>query len=108
MAFPPRAPRGAFNPRFKKEQQQEHRTNHMIRVPQVRLVGDNVEIGVYDTAAAQKIAADQGLDLVEISPQADPPVCKVIDYNKFLYDKKKKEKEMKANAKTTRQKRRRL
>ncbi len=55
MAFPPRAPRGAFNPRFKKEQQQEHRTNHMIRVPQVRLVGENVEVGVYDTQAAQKM-----------------------------------------------------
>ena len=101
MAFPPRAPRGAFNPRFKKEQQQEHRTNHMIRVPQVRLVGDNVEIGVYDTAIAQRIASDQGLDLVEISPQADPPVCKVIDYNKFLYEKKKKEKEMKAKSKVS-------
>src|SRR5687768_16280663 len=101
MAFPPRAPRGAFNPRFKKEQQQEHRTNHMIRVPQVRLVGENVEVGVYDTQAAQKIASDQGLDLVEISPQADPPVCKIIDYNKFLYEKKRKEKEMKAKAKVS-------
>src|SRR5688572_32958063 len=48
-----------------------------------------------------KFAQEQELDLVEISPQADPPVCKVIDYNKFLYDKKKKEKEMKAKAKTT-------
>jgi translation initiation factor IF-3 len=101
MAFPPRAPRGAFNPRFKKEQQQEHRTNHMIKVPQVRLVGENIEVGVYDTQAAQKIAQEQGLDLVEISPQADPPVCKVIDYNKFLYEKKKKEKEMKANSKVS-------
>jgi translation initiation factor IF-3 len=101
MAFPPRAPRGAFNPRFKKEQQQEHKTNHMIRVPKVRLVGDNVEIGVYDTAVAQKLAQDQGLDLVEISPQADPPVCKIIDYNKFLYEKKKKEKEMKAKSKVS-------
>jgi len=101
MAFPPRPPRGNFNPRFRKEQQQEHRTNHMIRVPQVRLVGENVEVGVYDTQTAQRMAQDQGLDLVEISPQADPPVCKIIDYNKFLYDKKKKEKEMKAKAKTT-------
>src|SRR5215212_10635541 len=101
MAFPPRAPRGVFNPRFKKEQQQEHKTNHMIRVPKVRLVGDNVEIGIYDTAVAQKLAQDQGLDLVEISPQADPPVCKIIDYNKFLYEKKKKEKEMKAKAKVS-------
>ena len=99
MAFPPRPPRGAFNPRFKKEQQQEHRTNQMIRVPQVRLVGDNVEVGIYSIQEAQRMAQDQGLDLVEISPQADPPVCKIIDYNKFLYEKKKKEKEMKAKAK---------
>ena len=100
MAFPPRQPRGNFNPRFRKEQQQEHRTNHMIRVPQVRLVGDNVEVGVYPLQEALKMAQDQQLDLVEISPQADPPVCKIIDYNKFLYEKKKKEKEMKANSKS--------
>src|SRR5665647_3732127 len=92
MAFPPRAPRGAFNPRFKKEQQQEHRTNHMIRVPNVRLVGEDIEVGIYTTTDAQRIANEQGLDLVEISPNADPPVCKVIDYNKFLYEKKKREK----------------
>src|SRR5882757_839742 len=101
MAFPPRPPRGAFNPRFRKEQQQEHRTNQMIRVPQVRLVGDNVEVGVYPTSEALKMAQDQQLDLVEISPNADPPVCKIIDYNKFLYDKKKKEKEMKAKSKVS-------
>src|SRR6476469_3437728 len=101
MAFPPRAPRGAFNPRFKKEQQQEHKTNFMIRVPQVRLVGENVEVGVYDTQVALRMAQEQGLDLVEISPQADPPVCKIIDYNKFLYEKKKKEKEMKAKSKVS-------
>src|SRR6202035_498099 len=101
MAFPPRQPRGNFNPRFRKEQQQEHRTNNMIRVPQVRLVGDNIEVGVYSIQEALKMAQDQQLDLVEISPNADPPVCKVIDYNKFLYEKKKKEKEMKANAKVS-------
>src|SRR6476660_1245746 len=100
MAFPPRQPRGAFNPRFKREQQQEHRTDQMIRVPQVRLVGDNVEVGVYSTQEALKMAQDQQLDLVEISPQADPPVCKIIDYNKFLYEKKRKEKEMKAKSKS--------
>jgi translation initiation factor IF-3 len=71
----------------------------MIRVPEVRLVGDNVEVGVYPTQKALQIAQELGLDLVEISPQAVPPVCKAIDYNKFLYEKKKKEKEMKANAK---------
>ena len=101
MAFPPRPPRGAFNPRFRKEQQQEHRTNHMIKVPMVRLVGENIEIGVYPIAEAQKIASDLELDLVEISPQADPPVCKVIDYNKFLYEKKKREKDMKAKSKVS-------
>jgi translation initiation factor IF-3 len=101
MAFPPRPPRGAFNPRFKKEQQQEHRTNHMIRVPEVRLVGENIEPGIYPLADAQKMAQDQQLDLVEISPGANPPVCKIIDYNKFLYDEKKKKKEMKAKSKTS-------
>lgn len=101
MAFPPRPPRGAFNPRFRKEQQQEHRTNHMIKVPMVRLVGENVTVGVYPIAEAQKIASDLELDLVEISPQADPPVCKVIDYNKFLYEKKKREKDMKAKSKVS-------
>ena len=100
MAFPPRQPRGSFNPRFRKEQQQEHRTNQMIRVPSVRLVGDNVEVGVYSTQDALRMAQEQQLDLVEISPQADPPVCKIIDYNKFLYEKKKKEKEMKAKSKS--------
>jgi translation initiation factor IF-3 len=100
MAFPPRQPRGSFNPRFRKEQQQEHRTNQMIRVPQVRLVGDNIEVGVYSIQDALRMAQDQQLDLVEISPQADPPVCKIIDYNKFLYEKKKKEKEMKAKSKS--------
>ena len=97
MAFPPR-PRG-FTPRFNRQPEPEHRINERIRVPQIRLVGDNVEVGVYNTADALKIAREQELDLVEISPNADPPVCKVIDYKKFLYEKKKKEKEMKANSK---------
>jgi len=73
----------------------------MIRVPQVRLVGDNVEVGVYSTQEAQRMANEQGLDLVEISPTAEPPVCKIIDYNKFLYEKKKKEKEMKSKSKVS-------
>ncbi|HET9824389.1 MAG TPA: translation initiation factor IF-3 [Chitinophagaceae bacterium] len=95
-------PGGGFNRnRFAPRKEAEHRINHFIRVPQVRLVGDNVEVGVYPTGEALKMAQGQGLDLVEISPNADPPVCKIIDYNKFLYDKKKKEKEMKANAKVS-------
>jgi translation initiation factor IF-3 len=73
----------------------------MIRVPQVRLVGDNIEVGVYPIQEALKMAQDQALDLVEISPNADPPVCKIIDYNKFLYEKKRKEKEMKAKSKAS-------
>lgn len=97
MAFPPR-PRN-FNPRFNRQPEPEHRINEKIRIPQIRLVGDNVEVGVYNTADALKIARELELDLVEISPNADPPVCKVIDYKKFLYEKKKKEKEMKANSK---------
>ena len=94
--------RGGFNRgRFAPRKEPEHRINHYIRVPQVRLVGDNVKVGVYSTSEALKMAQEQALDLVEISPNADPPVCKIIDYNKFLYDKKKKEKEMKANAKVS-------
>lgn len=100
MAFPPR-PRGAFNPRFRKEQQQEHRTNHMIKVPEVRLVGENIQVGIYSTQDALKMAQSLELDLVEISPGANPPVCRVIDYNKFLYEEKKKKKEMKAKSKTS-------
>jgi translation initiation factor IF-3 len=92
---------GGFRGRFVPRKEAEHRINEHIRVPQIRLVGENVTVGVYSTQEAQKMARDQELDLVEISPQADPPVCRIIDYNKFLYDKKKKEKEMKAKAKTT-------
>ena len=64
----------------------------------VRLVGDNVEQGVYMFERALSKAEDMGLDLVEISPNADPPVCRIVDYQKFLYQLKKKEKENKANA----------
>ncbi len=73
-----------------------HRINRKITAPSVRLVGDNVEVGVYTFEAALAIAEKQELDLVEISPKADPPVCKVIDYKKFLYQKKKRDKELKA------------
>lgn len=89
------------------------RVNEYIRIPQVRLVGDNVEgiaqrleqdikAGeVYDTRDVKRWAQAVELDLVEISPKAKPPVVKIIDYNKFLYERKKKEKEMKANAAKT-------
>ena len=65
---------------------------------EVRLVGDNVEPGIYNIKDAIRIADEQELDLVEISPSAVPPVCKVIDYSKFLYQLKKKEKEQKQKA----------
>ncbi len=93
--------KGGFRGRFSPRKEPEHRINHFIRVPQVRLVGDNVTVGVYPVTEALKIAQQQALDLVEISPQADPPVCKIIDYNKFLYDEKKKKKEMKAKSKVS-------
>lgn len=64
----------------------------------MRLVGDNVEVGVYSTRDALSQAKEQGFDLVEISPKADPPVCKIMDYKKFLYEQKKREKALKSKA----------
>jgi len=62
------------------------------------VVGENIEQGIYQIKEALQIATDLGLDLVEISPTANPPVCKVVDYKKFLYEQKKKLKEIKSNA----------
>ena len=71
----------------------------MITAPQVRLVGDNVEAPmVVSIREALRLANEQELDLVEISPKADPPVCRIMDYQKFLYQQKKKAKEIKAKA----------
>lgn len=91
-------PRRKFVPR---KTEPDHKINDKIRAREVRLVGDNVEIGVYSIQEALRIAEEQELDLVEISGKADPPVCKVIDYKKFLYEKKRKEKEIKANTHKT-------
>ena len=75
------------------------RINEEITAPRVRLVGDNIEEqGIYPIAQAMKMADELGLDLVEISAKADPPVCKIIDYQKYLYQQKKKAKEMKSNS----------
>ena len=76
----------------------KHRINRKITSEELRLVGDNVEIGVYKLSAALALANEQGLDLVEISPKAVPPVCKVMDYKKFLYEQKKREKALKSKA----------
>ncbi len=64
----------------------------------MRLVGDNVEVGVYPTKKALEMAEEQGLDLVEISPNANPPVCKIMEYSKYIYEQKKREKALKAKA----------
>ncbi|WP_255474008.1 translation initiation factor IF-3 [Prolixibacter sp. SD074] len=75
------------------------RTNDHIRVPEVRLVGENIENpGVFPTREALRMADALELDLVEISPKAAPPVCRITDYQKFLYQQKKKQKELKAKA----------
>ncbi|MFY9243518.1 MAG: translation initiation factor IF-3 [Polaribacter sp.] len=77
----------------------QHRINEKIKyVDEVRLVGDNVEVGVYPLEKAKELAKAQELDLVEISPKAKPPVCKIIDYKKFLYEQKKREKVLKSKA----------
>ncbi|MDR1557142.1 MAG: translation initiation factor IF-3 [Tannerellaceae bacterium] len=76
----------------------QYRINERIRVREVRLVGENVEQGVYPIAEALKIAEDQELDLVEISPNAAPPVCRVTNFQKFLYQQKKRQKEQKAKS----------
>lgn len=67
----------------------------------MRVVGENADNEIHDIKDALKLAQDQSLDLVEISPSADPPVCKIIDYSKFKYEQKKKQKEIKAKAQKT-------
>ena len=73
-----------------------YRVGRQIRVPEVRIVGDGIESQVLPTREALQMAEDQGLDLVEISPNAQPPVCRIIDYSKFIYQQKKHQKELKA------------
>ena len=80
----------------RKEERDPHRINDKITVRQVRLVGEGQEPQVLSTQDALKLADEAGLDLVEISPKADPPVCKILDYKKFLYNQKRKQKELKA------------
>lgn len=74
----------------------QHRINEQIRAKEVRIVGDDIESAVYPIHQALKMAEDHGADLVEISPNAVPPVCRIIDYSKFLYQLKKRAKEQKA------------
>lgn len=74
----------------------QYRVNEQIHAREVRIVGDDTETQVMPIAKALQIAERKGLDLVEISPNAVPPVCRLIDYSKFLYQQKKRQKEMKA------------
>ena len=93
----PASPRPPMGPRMPRKEE-PYAVNERIRAKEVRLVGDNVENGIYSIQQAQKIADDMELDLIEISPTAQPPVCKILDYSKFLYQQKKRLKEQKAKA----------
>ena len=107
------ARRNSRNTRQKDSEKYRFRVNDQIRIPEVRLVGENmdeisevagqtIEAGnVFPTRIARDWASLLDLDLVEISPNAKPPVVRIIDFNKFLYEKKKKEKELKAKASKT-------
>ncbi|UXP34188.1 translation initiation factor IF-3 [Reichenbachiella agarivorans] len=91
--FQRRGPRGRV--------EEPYKVNDKITAREVRVVGENVEVDVYSLSAALNLAREQGLDLVEISPKAVPPVCKIIDYSKFKYEQKKKQKEIKSKAHKT-------
>ena len=95
------APQGANrqnNRGGNKDNKDQHAINERIRAREVRLVGDNVTQGVYTIQQALAIADEQGLDLIAISPNAQPPVCRVLDYQKFLYQQRKRLKEQKAKS----------
>src|ERR1700679_1026414 len=89
------------HPRFDPRQQQrgyQIRVNHRIRVPEVLVIGpDGGKLGVLQTHEALRMAQEQGLDLVEINPKAEPPVCKILDFGKYKYEEKKKAAQAKRN-----------
>lgn len=91
--------RRRYPPRGRVEE--PYKVNGKINAREVRVVGENVEQGVFPLSKALEMAKEQSLDLVEISPKAVPPVCKVVDYSKFKYEQKKKQKEIKAKAAKT-------
>ncbi|MDJ1501011.1 translation initiation factor IF-3 [Xanthocytophaga agilis] len=86
----PMAPRGRV--------EEPYKINNYIKAPKVRVVGENVEQGIYSIQEALAMAKAASLDLVEISPNAEPPVCRIVDYSKFKYEQKKKQKELKSKA----------
>ena len=76
----------------------DHQLNEEIRDKEIRVIGeDGAQLGIMSAEEANKLADEQGLDLVKISPNAVPPVCKIMDYSKFCFDQKKREKEAKKN-----------
>lgn len=81
-----------------KKNEPQYRINDEIKAPVVRLVGENLEQKIVSIKEAIEISDNLGLDLVEISPNATPPVCKVVDYRKFLYEQKRKQKEIRSKA----------
>ena len=81
---------------MRRQQEEAHLINDKIRVKELRLVGDNVEQGVYPLAKAKELAEELELDLVVISDKAEPFIARIMDYKKFLYEQKKKQKELKA------------
>jgi|TARA_R110000737_G_scaffold134572_1_gene165897 translation initiation factor IF-3 len=88
--------RPAKKPFVRRQEEELHKINGRINSPEVRLVFEGEEPRIVSTADAIKMADEQDLDLVEISPKATPPVCKIMDYKKFLYNQKRKQKELKA------------
>ena len=92
-------PVGRFGKRKQSDDHENHRINRQINdVSEVRVVGENISQGVYPISKAIAMAEELGVDLVEISPNANPPVCRLVDYGKFLYEQKKKQKELKSKA----------
>lgn len=81
-----------------REKTEQYRINEQISAREVRVVGDDVETGVFPLRKALQMAENAGLDLVEIVPGANPPVCRIVDYQKFVYQQRKRQKEQKANA----------
>ncbi len=84
--------------RGRVQKEEPYLINEKIRMPEVRLVGENIEPGVFKIGDARALAESQNMDLVLISPNAIPPVCRVVDYSKFKYEQKKKQKELKSKA----------
>lgn len=85
-----------MRPNKNDKKQPQYRINEQIRAREVRIVGDDIESQVMPTRDAIRLAQQKDVDLVEISPNAEPPVCRMIDYSKFLYQQKKRQKELKA------------